>query len=176
VGRGVVRVAGESTVSIRVMSLVWDNSRAEGSQLLLLLALADFGNDQGSQIWPSIETLARKCRRSTRSVQRDIADLEALGELAVDRKTGRGRTNSYTVLVDNLHRKGVNLSPYGEERVTDRAEKVTDRVVKGDIAVSRESLEPLDRTAGRMLEVVDKSEALARIGQIKLAAFKNGDK
>jgi hypothetical protein len=34
-------------MSIKVMSQVWEHSTRKGTRLLLLLALADFANDEG---------------------------------------------------------------------------------------------------------------------------------
>ncbi len=34
-------------MSIKIMSAVWRYSKAKGSALLVLLAIADFANDQG---------------------------------------------------------------------------------------------------------------------------------
>ena len=54
-------------MSIKIMTQVWETADSKGSELLLLLALADSANDQGV-CWPSLPTLAKKTRMSRRYV------------------------------------------------------------------------------------------------------------
>ena len=62
-------------MSIRVMSLVWDNfPGAGGSELLVLLALADWSNDDGL-CWPSVAAVATKSRLSRSQAQRVMRGL-----------------------------------------------------------------------------------------------------
>lgn len=88
------------------MTWVWEHSRAAGTDLLVLLAIADHAADDGGNAYPSVSTLARKTRVSERTVQRSIRTLVELGELAVDnqgapiRRSDR-RSNLYIVLMDN---------------------------------------------------------------------------
>jgi hypothetical protein len=72
------------------MTAVWEHSRAEGSDLLVLLALADIADDDG-ECWPSVGYLAKKCRIDTRTVQRRIRSLEELSEVVVIRNGGKTR-------------------------------------------------------------------------------------
>lgn len=69
---------------------------------MVLLAIADHQGEQGA--WPSIETLAKMCNASKRSISRDIAELVELGELEVHEKSapfgGQYRANLYWVLPD----------------------------------------------------------------------------
>jgi hypothetical protein len=39
-------------MSVKVMSWVWDHSRAEGTDRLVLLAIADSAEHDGSDAWP----------------------------------------------------------------------------------------------------------------------------
>jgi len=84
-------------MSIRTMTRVWKNSTQSGGKLLLLLAIADFANDDG-MAFPGIDTLAKKTRQSRRTVQRQLSDLEDKGEIALEPGTGRSNTNTYWVL------------------------------------------------------------------------------
>lgn len=80
------------------MAWVWDNSRAEATELLVLLAMADFAGDNG-WCFPRQETLAKRCRVAVRTVQRAIDQLEELGEIEVQR---RARINWYKVIGDKM--------------------------------------------------------------------------
>ncbi len=46
-------------MSIRIMSKVWDAFPGGGSDLLALLALADWSDDEG-RCWPSMASIARQ--------------------------------------------------------------------------------------------------------------------
>jgi DNA-binding Lrp family transcriptional regulator len=63
------------------MSAVWRESVSTGRARLVLLAIADMQGEIGA--WPSIATLANMVNSSERSVQRDIKELQELGELIV---------------------------------------------------------------------------------------------
>jgi hypothetical protein len=86
------------------MTRAWDYSKASGNELLVLLALADIADDNG-ECWPSIAHLAKKCRVSSRTVQRSIRALEELGEVVVILGGGKAstaggtRSNRYRIIV-----------------------------------------------------------------------------
>lgn len=85
-------------MSIHCLNRVWNESTVGGSELLVLLAIADHAHDDGSGAWPSKRTIARKAKISERQVTRIIQQLEDKGELAVERAAGPYGTNAYTVL------------------------------------------------------------------------------
>lgn len=98
-------------MSIRAMSRVWAASRQKGSALLLLLAIADFADDDGGNAFPSIATLAQKTRMSRRSVQLLVRKLAATGELHVRSAAGRKGVNVYEIRGP----WGANFAPPGVE-------------------------------------------------------------
>lgn len=129
-------------MSIRVMSRVWDADRYAGGELLCLLALADWANDDG-WAWPSIDRLAVKSRLSERQAIRVVAKLAREGALIVERGHGRGNTSRYRVVVGTpaAETKGDTVSPFdGGKHDTmspvHETEKVTFATVKGDICGS----------------------------------------
>jgi hypothetical protein len=82
-------------MSILMMSKVWSLDHLEPAEKLVLLAIADFADDQG-QAWPSIPTLARKSSLSKDTVRRKIRKLSSEGILAMSpRKDKTGRDTSY---------------------------------------------------------------------------------
>lgn len=106
-------------MSVAVMTTCWKHSRARGTDLLVLLALADIANDDG-ECWPSIPHLAKKCRIDTRTTQRRIRSLEELGEVIVvvgggrASKSGGPASNRYRITVyipDDGTGDGGNLPP-----------------------------------------------------------------
>jgi DNA-binding Lrp family transcriptional regulator len=66
---------------------VWANSRAANGALLVLLAIADEADDQGNAEM-SMTEIARKARMSESTARRGVRELEALGELSVDMRSG----------------------------------------------------------------------------------------
>jgi len=82
-------------MSLNIIREAWQLSRADGSALLLLLAIADNANDETREAWPSIPYLADKCRCSERWVRYLITQLEELGEVEVSKRPTGG--NLYRV-------------------------------------------------------------------------------
>ena len=84
-------------MSIRVMTRVWDTARAEGGALLVLLALADYADDDG-YAYPKEAQIAAKARLSDRQVRTVIKTLAERGELAYHTSQGRNTRSWYVVL------------------------------------------------------------------------------
>jgi hypothetical protein len=106
-------------VSIRVMTTVWDYSEAAGTDLLVLLALADIADENG-ECWPSVGYIARKCRISGRTVQRCVRSLESLGEVVVIIEGGKAstaggtRSNRYRIVVHMPEEVGGDILTGGD--------------------------------------------------------------
>lgn len=79
------------------MARVWECSRHAGSELLMLLAIADFADDDG-RAYPAVPTLAKKCRIQARGAQKLIAALRQSGELEVRPNEGPKGTNLYRIV------------------------------------------------------------------------------
>lgn len=85
-------------MSVAMTTLVWKHSKAESSQLLILLAIADISDDEG-YAEEKIGKLAAKCRQSPRATSRQIASLQTAGELKVRIGKGRGNRNGYQITI-----------------------------------------------------------------------------
>jgi hypothetical protein len=86
-------------MSIRVMTVVWDSGLCSGNELLTLLALADWSNDNGLS-WPNLASLGKKTRQSERNVRYTLRQLETAEILAVA-PVESGRRH-YQINLENL--------------------------------------------------------------------------
>jgi hypothetical protein len=84
-------------MSVRTMAKVWEASKHAGSELLMLLAIADFADDDG-RAYPSVPKLAIKCRMSPRNANMILAALRDSGELEIRHNEGPRGTNRYRVV------------------------------------------------------------------------------
>ena len=71
------------------MTNVWERSDINPTQKLILLALADWANDEGL-CWPSIDRLCKKSGLKRRSVQMAIHAMEEQGILQREEVVGKG--------------------------------------------------------------------------------------
>lgn len=88
-------------MSIEVMTTVWKRSSHSGTDLLMLLALADYSDDDGNS-YPAVSTLAAKCRMKPRNANYILANLQASGELEVRANEGPKGTNRYRIVLERL--------------------------------------------------------------------------
>lgn len=85
------------SVSIKILTEVWQNGPAGQGELLVMLALADWCNDAG-ECWPSMDGIAEKARLSdARSARRIVRRLEADGWIEIDTGGGRHGCNKYVL-------------------------------------------------------------------------------
>lgn len=78
-------------MSIKAMTIVWECAPVSGSDLLLLLALADFVRDDNLHSFPGNRRLAHMCRCDIRSVPRILKRLEESGCLERIEQARQGR-------------------------------------------------------------------------------------
>ena len=88
-------------MSILVLTQVWKLSRHSGTDLLMMLAIADFADDDG-QAFPSVPKLAKKCRTTPRHANRILASLRDSGELLVRVNAGPGGANRYRIVLQQI--------------------------------------------------------------------------
>jgi len=85
-------------MSVYVMSRVWKHGPKDQGALLVLLALADFADDDG-HCWPAVSSVAQKARMSERNARRVLRKLETDGYLVTEASSGR-TSNRYKILSD----------------------------------------------------------------------------
>lgn len=86
-------------MSFRTMARVLERSTRGGTELLMLLVIASFADDDGDNAYPSVATLASMCRTSKRNANLSLAKLRKSGELEVSLGTGPHGTNVYRIVL-----------------------------------------------------------------------------
>lgn len=83
-------------MSIKIMSAVWELDGIDGTECLVLLALADHADDEG-RCYPSISRLAKRTKLSDRGVQKVLSRLIEKGFVRVVPCAGQSGANVYFV-------------------------------------------------------------------------------
>jgi len=98
-------------MSARCTAAVFERYPVGGGEFVLALALADNAHDDGTRIFPSVETMAQKSRQSVRAVQMHLRAMIASGWLLQVRGGGgRGRSAEYRISPNWL--KGAEIAPF----------------------------------------------------------------
>lgn len=91
-------------MSVRVLSKVWDGFPSGGTQLLALLALADWSDDEG-RCYPSIKSISHKIRLQERQAQRAVNNLinDGFVKIIANKFGGApGTTRQYQIVISAL--------------------------------------------------------------------------
>ena len=91
-------------MSVHLTSLVWEVEFPTSTQKLLLLRVADYADDDGAGIYPSISEVARQVGASERQIQYAIRAFEnaCMIERVTEGGSGPKRTNVWRINVDLL--------------------------------------------------------------------------
>jgi hypothetical protein len=74
-------------MGVNAVTWVWKSSRAKGSELLVLLKIADWTDEDGRNSWGSVVKIAEMCRMTDRAVRDILKRLVDLGELVIEKNT-----------------------------------------------------------------------------------------
>ena len=145
-------------MSMNQCILVCRISQAEGSARLVLLTIAVHINPASNTAWPSLATIARETKLSTRQVIRIVKKLEASGELLVLRRVGC--VNVYRVnLSTDSSNPGTGLLPGGRRgHPTRDTMPAHNRKGKEDIAPSAEVIQQWLRPGSRIWKLLTEGE------------------
>jgi DNA-binding transcriptional regulator YhcF (GntR family) len=90
-------------MSVRLMSMVFEADGITSTQKLVLLALADHAADDGTSIYPSVETLANKTCLSNAAVRKALKELRGpVGVIRIARRFTSRMPNKYAINVAHL--------------------------------------------------------------------------
>ena len=104
-------------MSYALQRAVWQNGPTERNQFNVLQALADYADDDGGNIFPSIPTLAAKCRMSDSTAIRALDGLVKDGWIT--RKRRKNAVNTYQIIVAKLSGYVILTQPETAEPLED---------------------------------------------------------
>lgn len=107
-------------MSIKIMTLVWDGLPASGSELLCMLAMADWANDDGGSVHPSMRAIAEKIRVSEKQARRIVQGLVEAGYMSVVGNQFGGAPGTTKQWVINV-RKLRELAAQKQQEIDQRA-------------------------------------------------------
>lgn len=133
---------------LKVMHAVYTSNLAKGLRPVAL-AFAWFADDDGCNVWPSIETVSRMVQSDTRSVRRCLSHLRAMGVLELEDPVkglhgGAGKSTRYRFNLAVLaslsgsepghQRQGSRESKHGHQRQGSATPTLTSVVTNPDIS------------------------------------------
>lgn len=124
-------------MSVSVMQKVWNSDKHGGSDLVIMLFLADKSDDNGIS-WYGIDSIAKHARITKRSAIRSIEKLESTGDVYVERSKGRAHTNVYVITLGRTvpELAGILANKFNYDMV--EAVKIASKTLKkGDIFGSK---------------------------------------
>jgi hypothetical protein len=146
-------------MSIKIMSRVWEEEGLDTLQTLVLLAMADHAQDDGTNCYPSMARIAFKARCSERQARRIVRSLEKAGFLTTSTNRGRHQTNEYVIRVPPL--KPDNTPYFVDELIGhEEQDNRTSETLKSDIAMSGESSVTIKEPSFRGSEIFEEPKAV----------------
>lgn len=101
------------------MSMVFDRYPNGGGEMILALALADHAHDDGTSVYPSIESLMEKTRQSRRTVQYQLRRMEEMGWLILVNSGNGGRNQHREYAINPDWIKGADIAPLEKGAIHD---------------------------------------------------------
>lgn len=107
-------------MSFDLTAKVWANSKAGGSEKLILLALADYVNAKhANSCFPSLNSLAKKTGLSRRTVIRSISKLEGMGEIQIEPGKGPNGVHLFRLTIEGGDSTRGDILTQGEDQRSD---------------------------------------------------------
>lgn len=85
-------------MSVQAIAWVLEHSESRLGPRHVMISIANHAKADGTDAWPSIETIAHEARLSEREVRYALRDLEEMGELVVQMRAGPHGCNLYSIV------------------------------------------------------------------------------
>lgn len=137
-------------MSIDVMNCVWKHAPVQSGEFSVLLALADYADENGS-CFPSIPVLARKARLKERQTQNCIRNLVGEGFVHVQTGAGPKGCNRYVVDTAAIEARSITRAPSADPAGEDEGAGREDQAGEAgpdDDAAGGANIAPLQSATG----------------------------
>ena len=139
-------------MSIKIMTKVWEHAPYRQTDLLILLAMADFADDDG-KCWPNQETLAAKARCTVETIRTRTKAMIEAGHLEVLTEASSHRSKRYLLTPNLLGENALPpnstvFTPKSDESLPPNLEVFSPKSAWGEPLEPSEELEPLEPSEG----------------------------
>lgn len=140
-------------MSVRVMSMVFEADGITSTQKLVLLALADHAADDGTSIYPSVDTIANKTCLSQAAVRKALKELRStLGIIRIARKFTSRMPNKYAINIARLSAlkrvspdstPEIGVLPDSTQTITKKHPRLSPRSTNSSVTINEPSDSPI---------------------------------
>ena len=109
------------------MTQVWDNGPEDRTETMVLLALADRANDDGTSCYPSLTEISARCRLSRQGTVNVLDRLEDNGWLSRDRGGGEGNPTHYYINAERLRQSSSLTESDSQDSQADKVDSQADK-------------------------------------------------
>ena len=160
-------------MSIKIMEWVFENSKAQGIERLILLVIADHCNSEGEDAFPRISVIAKRANVSERTVKRRLRDLVDLGELEVVKR--HGTSSLYKIVTKRVQSKDIEVAePVKQKKVIKRERNPIWDTLLEVCGVNPDKVNSSEASRyGRMVRILNESEATPDDIRARAAVYRN---
>lgn len=136
-------------MSVKIMSMVFDAQGITSTQKLVMLAMADHAADDGTSIYPSVETICSKTGLSQAAVRKTLKQLRDDEKLIrITRKYTSRMPNKYAInlqVLSTLKRvlpsdtQESGLSPRSTQTITKKHPRLSPRSTESSLTINESS-------------------------------------
>jgi predicted transcriptional regulator len=160
-------------MSIKIMDWVFENSKAQGIERLILLVIADHCNSEGEDAFPRISVIAKRANVSERTVKRRLQDLVELGELNIVKR--HGTSNLYKIVTSKtatLSKDIVPLEPKNKKTKKRERNPIWDTLLEV-CGVNPNKVNSTEASRyGRMVRILNESDATPEDIRVRAEIYK----
>lgn len=162
-------------MSIKIMDWVFEKSKSQGLERLILLVIADHCNSEGEDAFPRISVIARRANVSERTVKRRLQDLVALGELEIVKRSGT--SNLYKInttgIVNEQTEEEVEVKPKKTKAPAKRARNPIWDALLVVCGVDPNNVNSSEASRyGRMVRILNESNATPEEIQLRADVYR----
>jgi len=113
-------------MSIKLMTQVWEHGPEDRTETMVLLALADRANDEGTSCYPSLTEISQRCRLSRQGTVNVLDRLDENGWIERERGGGEGHPTRYHLDADRLRQSSSFTESDSQDSQADKEDSQAD--------------------------------------------------